>query len=116
MSDSWLISTKLEPMRTFIDILIVAFVIYKLLLLIKGNKGCPTPEGVGSALVTSAVSAQFHLSTISWLLGKNMDCTCCGVPVVFSRSRASPGAVGRGSLFGRRSLLAERRSGVWSTA
>ena len=95
-------------LRTFIDILIVAFVIYKLLLLIKGTRAVQLLKGLAVLLIASAVSAQFHLSTISWLLGKTWTALAVALPVVFQPElRRALEQLGRGSLFGRRSLLAE---------
>ena len=93
-------------LRTFIDILIVAFVIYKLLLLIKGTRAVQLLKGLAVLLIASAVSAQFHLSTISWLLGKTWTALAVAL-LCCSAGAGQPGAVGEGSLFGRRSLLAE---------
>ncbi len=95
-------------LRTFIDILIVAFVVYKLLLLIKGTRAVQLLKGLAVLLIASAVSAQFHLSTISWLLGKTWTALAVALPVVFQPElRRALEQLGRGSLFGRRSLLAE---------
>jgi len=95
-------------LRTFIDILIVAFVIYKLLLLIKGTRAVQLLKGLAVLLVASAVSEQFHLSTISWLLGKTWTALAVALPVVFQPElRRALEQLGRGSLFGRRSPLAE---------
>lgn len=95
-------------LRTFIDILIVAFVIYKLLLLIKGTRAVQLLKGLAVLLIASAVSEQFHLSTISWLLGKTWTALAVALPVVFQPElRRALEQLGRGSLFGRRSLLAE---------
>jgi diadenylate cyclase len=95
-------------LRTFIDILIVAFVIYKLLLLIKGTRAVQLLKGLAVLLIASAVSAQFHLSTINWLVGKTWTALAVALPVVFQPElRRALEQLGRGSLFGRRSLLVE---------
>lgn len=98
-------------LRTFIDILIVAFVIYKLLLLIKGTRAVQLLKGLAVLLIASAVSAQFHLSTINWLLGKTWTALAVALPVVFQPElRRALEQLGRGGLFTRRSLLAEEEA------
>src|SRR5690606_25475825 len=61
------------------------------------NKGCPTPEGVGSAL--DCLCGERTVSPLHHQLaaGQNMDCTCCSAACCFSAgAEASPGAVGEG--------------------
>lgn len=98
-------------LRTFIDILIVAFVIYKLLLLIKGTRAVQLLKGLAVLLIASAVSAQFHLATINWLVGKTWTALAVALPVVFQPElRRALEQLGRGGLFGRRSVLAEEEA------
>jgi diadenylate cyclase len=95
-------------LRTFIDILIIAFVIYKLLMWIKGTRAVQLLKGVAVLLIASAVSAQFNLTTINWLLGKTWTALAVALPVVFQPElRRALERLGRGGLFGRRSVLAE---------
>lgn len=98
-------------LRTFIDILIVAFVIYKLLLLIKGTRAVQLLKGLAVLLIAGALSAQFHLTTINWLVGKTWTALAVALPVVFQPElRRALEQLGRGSLFGRRSVLAEEEA------
>lgn len=98
-------------LRTIIDILIIAFVIYKLLLLIKGTRAVQLLKGLAVLLIASAVSAQFNLATINWLLGKTWTALAVALPVVFQPElRRALEQLGRGSFFGRRSVLAEEEA------
>jgi len=91
---------------TVIDILIVAFVIYKLLLLIKGTHAVQLLKGLAVLLLVSSVSSWFHLATINWLLDKAWTALAIALPVVFQPElRRALEQIGRGGFFQRRSRL-----------
>lgn len=97
--------------RTIIDILIIAFVIYKLFMWIKGTRAVQLLKGLAVLLVASAVSAQFNLTTINWLLEKTWTALAIAIPVVFQPElRRALEQLGRGGLFGRRPVLAEEEA------
>ena len=66
-----------------IDILIVAFVMYKLMLLIKGTRAVQLIKGLVILLVATALSSLFYLDTINWLLRQAMTALVVALPVVF---------------------------------
>ncbi len=107
LSEFWAYFNYLD-LRTFIDILIVAFVIYKLLMWIKGTRAVQLLKGLAVLLIASALSAQFNLTTINWLVGKTWTALAVALPVVFQPElRRALEQLGRGGIFGRRTVLAE---------
>jgi len=70
-------------LSSVIDILIVAFLMYRLMLLIKGTRAVQLIKGLAVLLVITAFASLFNLYTINWLLGKSMTALVVALPVVF---------------------------------
>jgi diadenylate cyclase len=51
-----------------LDILVVAFLIYRLLLLARGSRALQILGGLGTLLLALFISDRFHLDTLNWLL------------------------------------------------
>ncbi len=51
-----------------LDILVVAYLIYRLLLLARGTRALQILGGLGTLLLALTLSAKFHLDTLNWLL------------------------------------------------
>ena len=51
-----------------LDILVVAYLIYRLLLLARGTRALQILGGLGTLLLALTVSARLHLDTLNWLL------------------------------------------------
>lgn len=51
-----------------VDILVVAYLIYRLLLLARGTRALQILGGLGTLLLALTLSARFHLDTLNWLL------------------------------------------------
>ena len=89
MEQNWL--PGLDYLRTIlkfnltsvIDILVVAFIMYRLMLLIKGTRAVQLIKGLTVLLVITAFASLFNLYTINWLLGKAMTALVVALPVVF---------------------------------
>jgi len=96
---------------TVIDILIVAFVIYKLLMLIKGTRAIQLLKGLAVLVIASTVSARFHLYTMSWLLEKTWTALFVALPVVFQPElRRALEQLGRGGFFSRTMFVADEEN------
>jgi len=65
------------------DILIVAFVFYRLMLLIKGTRAVQLIKGIAVLLAATALTSIFNLYTINWLLKQAMTALVVALPVVF---------------------------------
>jgi diadenylate cyclase len=88
--------------KTVIDILVVAYVIYRLLMLIKGTRAIQLLKGLAVLVVASTVSARFNLYTLNWLLEKTWTALFVALPVVFQPElRRALEQLGRGSWLGR---------------
>ncbi|MEW5952162.1 MAG: diadenylate cyclase CdaA [Bacillota bacterium] len=66
-----------------IDIIIVAFVLYRLVLLIKGTRAVQLIKGLVVLLVATAVSNWLNLNTLYWLLSQAWLALVVALPIVF---------------------------------
>lgn len=66
-----------------IDMLVVAFLIYKLFLLIKGTRAVQLLKGLVVLLVATTVSSWFGLYTFNWILKSIQGMLIVAIPVVF---------------------------------
>ncbi|TEB14586.1 DNA integrity scanning protein DisA [Pelotomaculum sp. FP] len=70
-------------LSSVIDIAIVAFVMYRLMLLIKGTRAVQLIKGLIVLLGLTALSSLFNLNTANWLLRQAMTALVVALPVVF---------------------------------
>jgi diadenylate cyclase len=93
-------------LKTVIDVLIVSFVVYKVLMLIKGTRAIQLLKGLAVLVIVSTVSERFQLYTMSWLLEKAWTALFVALPVVFQPElRRALEQLGRGGFFGRSLLV-----------
>lgn len=84
----WLKALKFNPLDFFsftsmVDIAIVAFVTYRLMLLIKGTRAVQLLKGVAVLVVATAVSSFLQLYTLQWILKQAMTALVVALPIVF---------------------------------
>lgn len=85
-----------------IDILIVTYVIYKLLMLIKGTRAVQLIKGILFLLIASNISDVLHLYTIKWILDKTWATIFVALAVIFQPElRRALEQLGRGQFFVR---------------
>ena len=85
-----------------VDILIVAFVIYRLMLLVKGTRAERMLWGLAVIVLVYLVSQRMELFTLHWILSNFLSSIVIIVIVVFQRDiRRVLVHVGRTSFFGR---------------
>ncbi|MCL6632068.1 MAG: diadenylate cyclase CdaA [Alicyclobacillus herbarius] len=83
-----------------VDVLIVAYVIYRLLILIRGTRAVQLVKGVIVILLATAVSSFLHLQALNWLLNKIITLGFFAIPVVFQPElRRALEQLGRGGFF-----------------
>lgn len=93
-------------LSSVIDILIVAFVMYRLMLLIKGTRAVQLIKGLAVLLIATALSSLFNLYTINWLLRQAMTALVVALPVVFQPElRRALEKLGRGKFLAHTSLV-----------
>ena len=76
-----------------IDVLIVAYVIYRVLLVIRGTRAAPMLWGLALVVVAYFAARQASLNTISWILGNFLSSIILVVVVIFQDE------IRRGGLF-----------------
>ncbi|MGI6550687.1 MAG: diadenylate cyclase CdaA [Syntrophomonadales bacterium] len=95
-----------DPVKLLInlaDILIVSYVCYRLLLLIRGTRAEQLLKGVIVLLLFSAVSRWLGFSAVNWLINKVWTGIFIALPVVFQPElRRALEQLGRGSFFSSR--------------
>jgi diadenylate cyclase len=85
-----------------VDILLVWYVIYKLINLIKGTKAVQLLKGIFVILLARVVSEFFGLKTLSWIMQQTIDWGFLAVIIIFQPElRRALEQLGRGKFFSR---------------
>ncbi len=93
-----------EGIKDLIDILIVSYVIYKLLVLIRGTRAVQLLKGIFVLVIAWAVSTWFNLYTLEWLMNQMFTFGVLALVIIFQPElRRALEQIGRGKLFGTRS-------------
>ncbi len=90
-------------LTSIVDILIVAFIIYKAMMIIKGTRAVQLIKGLIVLLLASlAASKVFEFTTVSWILDQLKTVLVVALPVVFQPElRRALERLGRGKFFAR---------------
>jgi len=101
---------KIVSLTSILDILIVAFVFYRLALLIRGTRATALIKGLAVLVVATTVSSWLHLYTVNWLLKEAMTALVVALPVVFQPElRRALEKLGQGGFFGGVAATPEQR-------
>ena len=85
-----------------VDILIVAYLLYRLLIFIRGTRAVALINGLIILFAASFVATRLHLQATSWLLHDATVALVVAVPIVFQPElRRALEQVGRGRIFAR---------------
>lgn len=88
------------------DIIIVALVLYKLMMVIRGTRAVQLIKGIVVLIVATTVSSWLQLDTINWLLRQTMTALVVALPIVFQPElRRALEKLGRGRFFDRSLLI-----------
>ena len=88
--------------RDAIDIFIVAYLIYRLLLLTRGTRAVQVLKGLAILLLATSISKWINLQTITWLLDQAIRAGAIALVVIFQPElRRALEQIGRGKLFHR---------------
>lgn len=91
---------------SIIDILLVALLLYKLIILIKGTRAVQLIKGLAVVLVATTISDWAGFYTINWILQKTITMVFVALPVVFQPElRRALEQLGRGRFFRRPSTF-----------
>lgn len=97
-----------ELIRNIIDILLVWFVFYKLITIIKGTKAVQLLKGIFVILIVRFLTEVFGLSTLGWMMEQVLTFGFLAVIIIFQPElRRALEQLGRGKIFTRSSLQEE---------
>lgn len=92
--------TTLSLLTNILDILFVAYVIYKLIMLIKGTRAVQLIKGIVVLLIASNVADFLKLTTIQWILDRTWATIFVALAVIFQPElRKALEQLGRGRFF-----------------
>lgn len=92
----------LKDFRYIIDILVVGFVLYNLILMIRGTRAVQLLQGIFIIIVATALSARFDLRAFNWLLNMTLTTFFFAIPVIFQPElRRALEQLGRGGFITR---------------
>ncbi|WP_157842802.1 MULTISPECIES: diadenylate cyclase CdaA [Bacillus] len=87
---------------SILDILLVWFVIYKLIIVIKGTKAVQLLKGITVIVIVRILSSFLGLSTLQWLMDQALTWGFLAVIIIFQPElRRALEQLGRGKLFSR---------------
>jgi diadenylate cyclase len=104
LMDSMLEFFRFTPFtfRDLIDIALVAFVIYRFLLLMRGTRGVQMTFGLVMLLLFYWVTRYYHLAAVQWLLSNVLTYIVFAIIVLYqSEIRRGLANIGKSSIFGR---------------
>ncbi|MGI6148641.1 MAG: TIGR00159 family protein [Firmicutes bacterium] len=88
--------------RDAVDILVVAFVIYRVIDALRGTRAITLVKGLAVIFASSVVARALNLRTISWLLNHATTAVIVALPVVFyPELRRTLEEIGRGQFLAR---------------
>lgn len=89
-----------------LDIAIVGFVLYRMILLIRGTRAVQLLKGIIVILLATGLSRTLNLDALNWLLDKILTIGLFAIPVVFQPElRRGLEQLGRGRFFARSTNL-----------
>ena len=104
--------TVLDYVSDIIDILLVWFVIYKLIMLIKGTKAVQLLKGIFVIVIVKGLSEILGLNTLSSIVDTAIDWGILAIIIIFQPElRRALEQLGRGKLFSRSGLQEEEEQG-----
>ncbi len=97
----------LKYLASAVDILLVWYVIYKLIMVIRGTKAVQLLKGIFVILLVRLVSEFFGLKTLSWIMQQAINWGVLAIIIIFQPElRRALEQLGRGKFFSR-STIAE---------
>lgn len=98
-----------NSVKDIIDILIVSYVMYKMILLVRGTRAVQLLKGIFVLISTWALSIWFDLYTLNWLMNQMFTFGVLAVIIIFQPElRRALEQLGRGKLFSRSSTEEEQ--------
>jgi len=105
---------KLLRWQDLIDIFIVSFIIYRILMLLVGTRAMQLVKGFLLLGAISAIARILDLTTVSWFLAKTLTFLVIAIPIVFQPElRKMLEELGRGGIWKRKKV--QKRAEILST-
>lgn len=99
---------KFLSLRDILDILIIAFLIYRILLLLMDTRAMQLVKGLLLLALVSVFARTLRFEALSWILGKFLGVMFIAIPIVFQPElRRMLEEIGKGSLW-RRAISREK--------
>lgn len=93
-------------LKDMIDVGIVSFIIYKMILLVRGTRAVQLLKGIFVLVATWGVSTWFNLYTLKWVMNQMFTFGIVTILIIFQPElRRVLEQLGRGNLFSRSSSL-----------
>ena len=100
--------TVLDYLSNIIDILLVWFVIYKLIMVIRGTKAVQLLKGIFVIIVVRSLSGFLGFNTLSWMMEQALTWGFLAIIIIFQPElRRALEQLGRGKIFSRSGLQEE---------
>jgi diadenylate cyclase len=97
-----------EYLSDLIDILIVSFIFYQLLLLLRGTRAVQLVKGISVVVLLWIISRYFELRTVTWLIENLFSVGVIAIIVIFQPEvRRALEQIGRGGFFSRHRVIRE---------
>lgn len=94
----------MKYLASVVDVLLVWFVIYKLIMVIRGTKAVQLLKGIFVILIVRVVSDFFGLKTLSWIMEQAITWGFLAIIIIFQPElRRALEQLGRGKFFSRSS-------------
>lgn len=101
--------TPLEYVVAIIDVTLIAYLFYRVIIWIRGTRAVHLVQGVIVLLAATVVSGWLNLSVVNWLLEQVRLSFLVAIPIVFQPElRRALEQVGRGKIFWRGLPLLDR--------
>ncbi|MBB3131845.1 diadenylate cyclase [Paenibacillus rhizosphaerae] len=98
-----------ESIKDIIDIAIVTYIIYQVILLVRGTRAVQLLKGILVLVIIWALSTWFDLYTLKWLMNQIFNFGILAIFIIFQPElRRALEQLGRGKMFGRSSAEDEQ--------
>ncbi len=98
----------MDYLSSIVDIFLVWFVIYKLIMIIRGTKAVQLLKGIFVIIIVRGLSEFFNLNTLSWMMEQAITWGFLAIIIIFQPElRRALEQLGRGSIFTRGKLEEE---------
>ncbi|APT18993.1 hypothetical protein FC62_GL000435 [Amylolactobacillus amylotrophicus DSM 20534] len=111
MLQDWAHLLTLQNLMNLLDILIVWYIIYRLIMLVRGTKAVQLVKGIGIIIVIRLASGYLQLHTLAYLVDQILAWSVIGVIVIFQPEiRRGLEQLGRAPIFGGASFSEKEQS------